>query len=137
MTRTFLTFLGTFLCVSCFLLEDQKPTSDHDLIRYLDNVVTNLVNLTGKLGSDIATKNDLTQFLQSDLQQLNLTLQEEKQKRQTLEIKVTQLETRLVMKANVFANLSISCFQFFSNGNDLLLWTGRGWGQFREKCAEK
>lgn len=101
MLRTLLTFLAIFLCVSCFLLEDQKPTSDHDLIRYLDNVVTNLVNLTGKLGTDIATKNDLTQFLQSDLQQLNLTLQEEKQKRQTLETKVTQLETRLVIMANV------------------------------------
>ena len=44
----------------------------------------------------LASKNDLTQFLQSDLRQINASLQAEKQKSQALELKVSQLENRLV-----------------------------------------
>ena len=97
MLRIVLSLLSVSLCGLGFLLEDQKPTVDHDLIRYLDTVVTTLVNLTTKLEKDIAIKNDLTQFLQSDLQQINGSLQAETQKRQTLENKVIQLERRLVL----------------------------------------
>lgn len=94
MLKSLLTLISLFACGLGFLLDDKKPTNDHDLILYLDNVVTNLANLTVKLEKDIATKNDMTQFLQADLNRLNTTLIMEIQKRQTLERKVTQLESR-------------------------------------------
>ena len=96
MLRILFCLLCASLCAFGFLLEDQKPANDHDLLRYVDSVVTNLVNMTTKLEKDIASKNDLTQFLQSDLRQINASLQEEKQKSQALELKVSQLENRLV-----------------------------------------
>ena len=96
MLRILFCLLCASLCGFGFLLEDQKPANDHDLLRYVDSVVTNLVNMTTKLEKDIASKNDLTQFLQSDLRQINASLQAEKQKSQALELKVSQLENRLV-----------------------------------------
>ena len=94
MLRILFCLLCASLCAFGFLLEDQKPANDHDLLRYVDTVVTNLVNMTTKLEKDIASKNDLTQFLQSDLRQINASLQAEKQKSQALELKVSQLENR-------------------------------------------
>ena len=53
MLRILFCLLCVSLCGFGFLLEGQKPANDHDLLRYVDNVVTNLVNMTTKLEKDI------------------------------------------------------------------------------------